>query len=49
MEGGSVRVLEISGEKRLEGLPDIPTFRDFRYNIDFYETLPQNTPSCGRG
>ena len=29
MEGGSVRVLAISGEKRLEGLPDIPTFRDF--------------------
>jgi len=48
MEGGSVRVLAISGEKRLEGLPDIPTFRDFGYNIDFYFwyslCVPKGTP-----
>lgn len=48
MEGGSVRVLAISGEKRLEGLPDIPTFKDFGYNIDFYFwyslCVPKGTP-----
>jgi tripartite-type tricarboxylate transporter receptor subunit TctC len=48
MEAGSVRVLAISGEKRLEGLPDIPTFRDFGYNIDFYFwyslCVPKGTP-----
>lgn len=33
LEAGNVRILAVADEQRLEGLPDVPTFKDFGYPI----------------
>ncbi len=48
LDSGSVRILAVAEEQRLEGLPDIPTFKDFGYPIivtsHYTFCFPKGTP-----
>jgi tripartite-type tricarboxylate transporter receptor subunit TctC len=48
LEAGTVRVLAVAEEKRLDGLPDVPTFKDFGYPIvldsPYSFCFPKGTP-----
>lgn len=48
LEAGTVRILAVAEEKRLEGLPDVPTFKDFGYPIvldsPYSFCFPHGTP-----
>lgn len=48
LEAGTVRILAVAEEKRLDGLPDVPTFKDFGYPIvldsPYSFCFPKGTP-----
>ena len=48
VEAGSIRILALAGEKRLEDLPDVPTFKEFGYPIELSAwqsiCVPKGTP-----
>ncbi len=48
LEAGLVRILAVAEEKRLDGLPDVPTFKDFGYPIvldsPYSFCFPKGTP-----
>lgn len=48
LEAGSVRILAVADEQRLEGLPDVPTFKEFGYPIvlsgHYSLCVPKGTP-----
>lgn len=48
MESGSVRILATTADRRLEGLPEIPTFKELGYAMLFYAwyslCVPRGTP-----
>lgn len=48
LEAGNVRILAVAEEKRLDGLPDVPTFKEFGYPIildsPFSFCFPKGTP-----
>jgi len=48
LDAGNVRILAVAEEQRLEGLPDIPTFKDFGYPIvitsHYAFCFPKGTP-----
>lgn len=48
LEAGNVRILAVADEQRLEGLPDVPTFRDCGYPIvvtsHYSFCFPKGTP-----
>ena len=48
LEGGSIRILAAGEEQRLDGLPDVPTFKEFGYPIiltAYYSLgVPKGTP-----
>lgn len=48
LQAGTVRILAVSDEKRLEGLPDVPTFSDMGYPVAtpalFTFAFPKATP-----
>ena len=48
LEAGTVRILAVAEEKRLEGLPDVSTFKEFGYPIildsPYSFCFPQGTP-----
>lgn len=48
LESGSVRILAVAEEQRLDGLPDVPTFKDCGYPIvmeaNFCFCFPKGTP-----
>jgi tripartite-type tricarboxylate transporter receptor subunit TctC len=48
LEAGSVRILAVAEEKRLDGLPDVPTFKEFGYPIildsPYSFCFPRGTP-----
>lgn len=50
LESGSVRILALAGDRRLEDMPDIPTFKEFGYPLDFsikYSfAFPKGTPKA---
>ena len=50
LESGSVRILAVADERRLEGLPDVPTFKDFGYPIvvtsHYSFCFPKGTPQA---
>lgn len=48
LEAGSIRILAVSEEKRLEGLPDVATFQEFGYRVllsgRYSLCFPKGTP-----
>lgn len=48
IEDGAIRILAIAGEQRLEDLPDVPTFKELGYPIEYstWQSLcvPRGTP-----
>ena len=49
IRAGALRAFACSGEKRLEALPTVPTFRELGYDVEFYAWsgffAPKGTPS----
>jgi tripartite-type tricarboxylate transporter receptor subunit TctC len=48
LESGQIRILAVAEEQRLEGLPDVPTFKEFGYPVVLLSWnslfLPKGTP-----
>ncbi len=49
VKGGKVRPLAVSGSKRIKALPDVPTFKELGYDLEYYfwfgVFLPKGTPA----